>query len=178
MTYYGGKELAASFRTVRKNTIQVATDIPEDQYGFAAAAGVRTVAQMLVHMALSPRLFWTSMHQERLTDVTGFDFFGAIGRIQAAEAETRTKAEILGLLTREGDAFAAFLESMSEDDLAAAVTMPTGGTPVVKRRLEVLLGAKEHEMHHRAQLMLVERLLGIVPHGTRQMMAMMEAAKR
>jgi len=178
MTYYGGKELAASFRTVRKNTIQVATDIPEDQYGFAAAADVRTVAQMLVHMALSPRLFWTSMHQDRLMDVTGFDFFGAIGRIQAAEAETRTKAEILDLLTRESDAFAAFLESMSEDDLAAAVTMPTGGAPVVKSRFEGLLGAKEHEMHHRAQLMLVERLLGIIPHGTRQMRAMMEAAKK
>ena len=30
----------------------------------------------------------------------------------------------------------------------------------------MLLSAKEHEMHHRAQLMLVERLLGIVPHIT------------
>jgi hypothetical protein len=31
----------------------------------------------------------------------------------------------------------------------------------------MLLGAKEHEMHHRAKLMVVERLLGIVPHLTR-----------
>ena len=29
MNYYGAKELAESFRTVRKNTIQVAEDIPE-----------------------------------------------------------------------------------------------------------------------------------------------------
>jgi len=35
----------------------------------------------------------------------------------------------------------------------------------------MLLSAKEHEMHHRAQLMLIERLLGIVPHLTRQMQA-------
>jgi len=28
MTYYGGKELADAFRTVRKNTIQIAQDIP------------------------------------------------------------------------------------------------------------------------------------------------------
>jgi uncharacterized damage-inducible protein DinB len=33
----------------------------------------------------------------------------------------------------------------------------------------MLLGAKEHEMHHRGQLMLIERMLGIVPHLTRQM---------
>ncbi len=32
----------------------------------------------------------------------------------------------------------------------------------------MLLGVKEHEMHHRAQLMLVERMLGITPHLTRQ----------
>ena len=31
-----------------------------------------------------------------------------------------------------------------------------------------VLGAKEHEMHHRGQLMLIERQLGIVPHLTRQ----------
>jgi uncharacterized damage-inducible protein DinB len=36
----------------------------------------------------------------------------------------------------------------------------------------MLLGVKEHEMHHRAQLMLVQRLLGIVPHLTRQRDAM------
>ena len=35
MTYYGGKQLADAFRTVRQNTIQTAQDIPEDQYGFA-----------------------------------------------------------------------------------------------------------------------------------------------
>ena len=37
MTYYGAKELAESFRTVRQNTIQIAQDIPEDKYGFKAA---------------------------------------------------------------------------------------------------------------------------------------------
>ena len=44
----------------------------------------------------------------------------------------------------------------------------------------MLLGPKEHEMHHRAQLMLIERMLGITPHLTRQMeerMAAMQAAK-
>jgi uncharacterized damage-inducible protein DinB len=46
--------------------------------------------------------------------------------------------------------------------------------------LESLLGAKEHEMHHRAQLMLIERQLGIVPHLTRQRqerIAQMRAAR-
>jgi uncharacterized damage-inducible protein DinB len=43
--------------------------------------------------------------------------------------------------------------------------------PPSKSRFEMLLSAKEHEMHHRGQLMLMERLLGIVPHLTREMQA-------
>lgn len=174
MTYYGSNELAASFRTVRKNTIQVATDIPEDKYGHVAGEGARSVAQMLVHVALAPRLFWQSMHEGRSDDLTAFDFFGTIRVLQEEEARPRAKAEVLDLLTREGEAFATFLATMSEADLAAQVKSPTGGSPVVKSRFEMLLGAKEHEMHHRAQLMLIERQLGIIPHGTRHLQEMME----
>ena len=35
MNYYGAKDLADSFRTVRKNTIQVAEDIPAEKYDSA-----------------------------------------------------------------------------------------------------------------------------------------------
>ena len=41
----------------------------------------------------------------------------------------------------------------------------------------MLLGPKEHEMHHRAQLMTMERMLGITPHLTRQMQERMERMK-
>ena len=37
MTYYGGKELAAAFRTVRDNTIKIAEEIPENKYNFKPA---------------------------------------------------------------------------------------------------------------------------------------------
>ena len=38
---------------------------------------------------------------------------------------------------------------------------------LASRAFEMLLGVKEHEMHHRGQLFLIERMLGIVPHLTR-----------
>ena len=56
MNYYGAKELANSFRTVRTNTIHTAEDIPESQYGFTAAEGTRSIATTLVHIALSPQV--------------------------------------------------------------------------------------------------------------------------
>jgi AraC-like DNA-binding protein len=56
MTFYGGKELAAGFRTVRKNTVIAASEIPEDRYGFRPIPETRTVAQQLVHIASAPRM--------------------------------------------------------------------------------------------------------------------------
>ena len=51
--------------------------------------------------------------------------------------------------------------------------------PPVKSRFEMLIAPKEHEMHHRAQLMVLQRMMGQKPHLTRQMeerMAAMQAA--
>ncbi len=176
-SYYGGKELAGAFRTVRKNTIQVAEDIPESSYGFLAAPEVRPVTRMLTHVAISTRI-WEEIHKKRLTTLVGFDFFGMMDRFNAEEAKPRSKAEILDLLRTEGEQFAAWLETLTPEVLAETVTEPDGKS--AKTRFERLLGAKEHEMHHRAQLMLIERQLGIVPHLTRQfqqLVAQMRAAK-
>ena len=54
--------------------------------------------------------------------------------------------------------------------------MPPGAQPPTKSRFEMLLGAKEHEMHHRAQLMTLQRMIGQVPHLTRQMQERMAQA--
>jgi uncharacterized damage-inducible protein DinB len=37
----------------------------------------------------------------------------------------------------------------------------------LKTRFEMILGTKEHEMHHLGQLTVIERMLGIIPHLTR-----------
>jgi uncharacterized damage-inducible protein DinB len=163
MSAYGGKEMAAAFRTVRKNTIQIAEDIPEDKYDFVPAPGVRPVAKTLTHMAISPSL-WPEL--SKVTTFVGFDFMGIRERFTAEEAKTRSKAEILELLRSEGENFATWLESLSDEFLAVGVTDGDGKT--VKTRFERILGGKEHEMHHRGQLMLIQRQLGITPHLTKQ----------
>ena len=165
MLCYGGKELADAFRTVRKNTIQVAEDLPESQYDFVAAPDVRPVGKMLTHVAIATRI-WERVHGEKLTTLVGFNFLGLMDEFTAEENKPRSKAEILTLLRSEGDRFASWLETLTPEFLAEMVTEPDGKAH--KTRFERLLGAKEHEMHHRAQLMLIERQLGIVPHLTRQ----------
>ncbi|HLZ13137.1 MAG TPA: DinB family protein [Candidatus Acidoferrum sp.] len=165
MSVYGGKEMAAAFRTVRKNTIQIAEDIPEDKYDFVPAPGVKPVARTLAHMALSQRI-WPELAKEGLTTLVGFDFMSLRERIISEEAKPRTKAELLELLRIEGEKHATWLESLTDEFLAVEVIDGDGKT--VKTRFERVLGGKEHEMHHRGQLMLIERQLGITPHLTRQ----------
>jgi uncharacterized damage-inducible protein DinB len=175
MTCYGCKELAAAFRTVRNNTIQIAEEIPEDKYGFRASPDTRTIGQTLTHIALGPG-FQHHVHSTKITDLKVVNFPALMQQIQAEEAKPRTKAEIIAFLKTEGDKFASYLEGLSDSFLAERVTMPPGADPATKSRFEMLLGPKEHEMHHRGQLMLVQRMIGQVPHLTRRMQERMAQA--
>ena len=167
MNYYGAKELAESFSTVRKNTIIIAEEIGEDQYGFRPTPEARSIGQVLVHMSSALKLPEHIHGTLKLKTLEGFNFPEFFQSIMADEAAPHSKAEILTRLTEGGNSFAHWLGSLSDDFLAERVSFPTGMTPPSKTRFEMLLGVKEHEMHHRAQLMLIERMLGIVPHLTR-----------
>ena len=166
MSIYGGKELGRQFRTVRQNTIQVAEDIPEEHYSHVPAPECRSVGQMLTHVAVAPQM-WEEVHgNQRVMTLVGFDFLALAERAKNEESKPRVKAEILELLRSRGESFAAWLETLTPEMLSEMVTVADGSG--AKSRFEQLLGVKENEMHHRAQLMLIERQLGIVPHLTRQ----------
>jgi uncharacterized damage-inducible protein DinB len=180
MTYYGAKELAASFRTVRENTIKIAEEIPENKYDFRPAPDTRTIGGTLAHIALGTG-FQLYVHGSKVTDMAQVNFGELMQKVIAEEAKPRTKAEVVAFLKAEGEKFASFLEGLPEAFLAETVSMRPGMQPVSKSRFEMLLGAKEHEMHHRGQLMTMQRIIGQVPHLTRQMqerMAAMMAAQQ
>lgn len=175
MATYGAAQLAASFQTVRKNTIQIAEEIPEEQYGVAPSEGLRTVAQQLVHIAVAPRI-WAALADSGVSTLVGFDFMSLFLANMAEEQKPRTKAEVVALLQTEGDAFATLLGGLSDEFLAGELVQPDG--VAVKSRLETMMAPKEHEMHHRGQLMLQQRMFGITPHLTRQMMERFAAMKK
>jgi uncharacterized damage-inducible protein DinB len=176
MTYYGGKELATAFRTVRDNTVKIAEEVPEEKYTFSATPDTKTIGQTLTHIAVSSG-FQHHVHSTNVTDMRTLNFPEIFQKFQAEEAKPRTKAELIAYLKSEGDKFASYLETLPEPFLAEQVTMPPGATPASKSRFEMLLGAKEHEMHHRGQLMTLQRMIGQVPHLTRQGQERMAAAQ-
>jgi uncharacterized damage-inducible protein DinB len=177
MVYYGAKELAASCRTVRGNTITIAREIPEDKYRFKPVPESRSVAEMLIHIALACRFQFQLHGVEKRTSFEGIDFPSLMKQLTQEEAVSRTKAQIIDLLQKEGEKWAAWVEGLSDEFLGQRFDMPQGATPAYKSRFEMILSVKEHEMHHRAQLMLVERMLGIVPHLTREREARMAQSK-
>jgi uncharacterized damage-inducible protein DinB len=180
MTYYGSKEIAAAFRTVRENTVKIAEEIPEDKYQFRATPDTKTIGETLTHIAFSPG-FQHHVHSNNITDMKTLNFGELFQKFSAEEAKPRTKAELVAFLKAEGEKFASFVETLSEGFLAEEVAMMPGAQPAAKTRFEMLLGAKEHEMHHRGQLMLIQRMIGLVPHLTRVMQertARMQAAQQ
>jgi uncharacterized damage-inducible protein DinB len=168
MHYYGGKNLAESFRTVRRNTLKIAEEIPEEKYSFKATPDTKSVGQLLTHIALLHRVAQQIHQTEQRKTLEGFNFPGIMQTLGAEEQQPRTKAEIIGMLTRDGEAWASYLEGLSDEFLGEEVRMPPGMQPSAKTRFEMLLSPKEHEMHHRGQLMLIQRMLGQTPHLTRQ----------
>ena len=89
MTYYGGKELANAFRTVRKNTIQIAQDIPEDKYDFKPSPDSRSVKQTLAHIA-TLTTFPMMLHGERIP-IEKIDFMEYMKKVAAEEAQARRR---------------------------------------------------------------------------------------
>jgi len=177
MIYYGTKELAVGCRTVRNNTIAIAKDIPEDKYGFKPVPEYRSIAQLFTHIALACRFQYQLHAIDKRTSMEGFDFPSMMKQIAAEEAAPRTKAQVIDLLEKEGEKWASWVDGLSEEFLGQRVDMPQGSTPPFKSRFEMILSVKEHEMHHRGQLMLMERLIGIVPHLTREREARMAQMK-
>jgi len=168
MTYYGAKELATAFRTVRNNTIQIAEDIPEGKYGFRATPENRSIAETLIHIAHIPDFPYEVLGVQKRTSMDGFDFMAFIGPRIADEKSGKSKAEIIKQLKDGRDQFANWLETLSESFLGVVLTMPPGGETPTRSHFDILMSIKEHEMSHRGQLMLMERMVGIVPHLTRR----------
>jgi len=150
-------------RAVRANTILMADDIPESQYEFRPTPVNRSIAETLVHIAW----LWTSdriLHEEEhLGTVEGFDFPALLKKSEVEEKRQRSKAEIIELLRTEGERQVRWLEQQSESFLSERVQLPGGGSV---SRFEMLLATKEHELQHRAQLTIIDRLIGVVPRFT------------
>src|SRR5260370_14460750 len=102
LNYYGAKDLAGSFRTVRKNTLTIAQDTPEEKYGFRPAPDTRSVGELLAHISLSYSFQHQIHAQECRTSMAGFYFPALMQRVNAEEKTPRTQEPTPYLLRTSG----------------------------------------------------------------------------
>lgn len=160
---YGVRQLTDSMRAVRVNTILMADDIPESQYDYRPTPVSRSIAETLVHIAWLGTSDRILHEEEHLNALEGFDFPALLRKSEIEEKRRRSKADILELLRTEGERHARWLEQLPEGFLSERVRLPGGGSV---SRFEMLLATKEHELQHRAQLTVIDRLIGVVPRFT------------
>ena len=180
MKYYGAGELARNFRIVRKNTLALATEIPEERYGFRPTPESRSVAEILVHIVVASQGNYRNQAVRKIATYVGVDFPALIRERLEREKQlaTASKAQLLEELRSDGENWGAYLDTVPDETLAQIIPFPEHAVPPAKSRFEMLLSVKEHEMHHRAQLMVYQRLLGLVPHLTRERQARMAPPSR
>ena len=154
-----------SFQTVRSNTIQVAQDIPADQYGFRPVPEVRSVLEQL-RAIIEITEFMTasalSEHQPDPRDKTREELFRELCHTDCAPLQT--KDAVIAGLAESMEWIQGQVNAADEEYLASTFRAIDGATKI---RLWAIQCGKEQEMAIRSQLFLYQRLLGITPHFTR-----------
>jgi hypothetical protein len=155
-----------SFKTVRSNTIEIARDIPADKYTFRATLETRSVidyfreiirlTEFIVGVALSKE---TVNFDQRPRDEWAKVF------VKTDLAALQTPDQTIEALQSSIDDLYKRVMAADQKFLNETFVGPDAGEKV---RLWVINNAKEQEMVLRGQLMLIERMLGIVPHTTRR----------
>ncbi len=160
---YGIRQLVDGMRAVRANTILMAGDVPESKYDYRPTPVSRSIAETLVHIAWLATSDRILHEEEHLHALEGFDFPALLAKSAVEEKRGRSKAEILELLRSAGERQAHWLEQQTVAFMSERVQLPGGGSV---SRFEMLLATKEHELQHRAQLTVIDRLVGVVPRFT------------
>ena len=137
------EQLQARWTEIGDKIIQLAREFPEDRYDVAPAAGCRTFAEQLRHVA-----FWNEYTAGTLQGDTPDGSANEIPRSAAP-----TKDRVLNAVERSFQGVAGQLEKMNGGTDASAA-----GT---------VMSFIEHNGEHYGQMVLYCRLNGIVPPASR-----------
>ena len=148
-------ELLATWRDVREGCIEEIARIPEDRLDFRATAEMRSVLEIARHIIEGEQLLVSEICRDD-TDIR---------RVLGAQPDGRAKAATTGealtnLLRASREEAAQQIRQFGEDKIDRLMTGFDGKEISKFSMLSFLVG---HEMYHRGQLTVYQRLLGIEP---------------
>jgi uncharacterized damage-inducible protein DinB len=154
--------LIESWSEVRAGLIKEASQIPEGQFSFRATSDTRTVTEVLQHIVQSQKMLVGEACRAE-TNLRRQSFADHINEYAPEVADVKDKNGLLELLRSSMETSEASIRSCGQ---GLQDTMQRFDGKEVSK-LDFLNFAVAHEMYHRGQLTVYERLLGIEPALTR-----------
>ena len=150
-------DLRADIEEVEKKMLDLARAIPEDKYAWRPAAGVRSVGEVLMHVAADNYLMPAAIGfpADPATGVKGSDYKTAV----AFEKRTLDKAGTIAELEKSFAFVKKSLDGTSADKLNASVSM--FGMSLTSQKAWIMTTTHVHE--HLGQLIAYARSNGIAP---------------
>ncbi len=165
------EQICEQWQDVRNGLIKEAELIPAEQFVFRASAETRSVIELLQHVVEAERVITGETCREGTNFQRGFPTM--IAEFAGHIRETATKDAMLELLRSSLEESKTKVQQFGDANLQEITTRFDG-----KRmpKLDMLNFSVAHEMYHRGQLTVYERLLGIEPALTQFFRKMMSAA--
>lgn len=145
-------EILGQFNEAADKLVQLAEAIPQDKFTWRPGAGVRSVSEVLLHVAGSNEYFLTAA--------------GVQATVQGEndlEHSTTDKAQVIARLKQANDRVRAAVLAMPDADLDKATQI--FGQQTTYRGVLLMLQTHDHE--HLGQMIAYVRMNGIVPPWSR-----------
>jgi uncharacterized damage-inducible protein DinB len=163
--------ICEQWQDVRDGLIKEVELIPADQMGFKPAPESRTVIELLHHIIETQRVLAGEMCREKTNFQRGFP--ALMAEFAGNTKEATTREAVLELLRSSLEEAKAMVVSFGDANFEQGMTRFDGKQCT---KLEMLNFTVAHEMYHRGQLTVYERLLGIEPALTQFFRKMMSAS--
>lgn len=162
-----------SWRKVRYDSAAAVEEFPAEDFAFRPTPDVDSFAQIAIHI-LNAGAGLTGMMLSGETDFTAPGFRDRLKAKFTTLTPESGAAEIAQAMRESIDERTAALAQQPAEWWAQTMTWFDGSQMT---RQEMLVFFKEHELTHRSQLFLYQRLKGLVPVTTRRRRAMQAASK-
>jgi len=156
-----GQSMLAEFDQEMQNTRKTLERVPDDKWNWKPHEKSGTVGWLAAHIATLPG--WATM----TINTEEFDYAPVSGKSSYQPPKTENSKDLLAVFDKESSEARAALASVSDQEMLKTWTLLAGGKEIFAMpRVAVIRGVvMNHLIHHRAQLGVYFRLMGVPVPG-------------
>jgi uncharacterized damage-inducible protein DinB len=159
-----------AWRYERQGLIREVENIPADKFDFRPTVEVRTVGELVQHILEGSMMMVGELTRDE-PNFRRMPYLQLMEEHAAAVKHTKKKDELIALLESQVDDGITRFKEVGADAMMGPVINFGGST---WSRMQWFFHAMNEEHYHRGQLATYERLLGLVPALTQQIMGSAE----